>query len=164
MGNLSIRCIERKTQRAGSGFPPPALIGCDELQLVIPWRVGLHQSPPPLPQLADSMRYSRSARREFFSERQTVSYSAVSAKGSTSAFGSHLSVPISCKPIVFSQLLFLLLPPACSQLRNGHSGKRLTFDTKGEIILSVEWFATLHRELVFVLVPFLGIHSFFILS
>ena len=29
---------------------PPALIGCDEFPLAIPWRVGLHQSPPPLHQ------------------------------------------------------------------------------------------------------------------
>jgi len=29
---------------------PPALIGLDEFQLVIPWRGGLHQSPPPLHQ------------------------------------------------------------------------------------------------------------------
>ena len=27
---------------------PPALIGLDEFQLAIPWRGGLHQSPPPL--------------------------------------------------------------------------------------------------------------------
>jgi len=62
---------------------PPALIGLDELQLVIPCRVGLHQSPPPLHQPADSMRYSRSARRGFFSEQQAVSYSLVSGQGST---------------------------------------------------------------------------------
>jgi hypothetical protein len=29
---------------------PPALIGLDEFQLAIPWRGGLHQSPPPLHQ------------------------------------------------------------------------------------------------------------------
>jgi hypothetical protein len=29
---------------------PPALIGIDEFQLAIPWRVGLHQSPLPLHQ------------------------------------------------------------------------------------------------------------------
>ena len=63
--------------------PPRALIGLDELQLGIPRRVGLHQSPLPLHQPADSMRYSRPARREFFSERQTVSHSTVSAQGST---------------------------------------------------------------------------------
>ena len=39
-------------ERAGSRFAdlPPALIGLDELQLAIPGRVGLHQSPPPLHQ------------------------------------------------------------------------------------------------------------------
>jgi len=45
--------------------PPRALIGLDELQLGIPRRVGLHQSPLPLHQPADSMRYSRPTRREF---------------------------------------------------------------------------------------------------
>jgi len=81
--------FREKDAEGGSTSPPPALIGCDELQLVIPWRVGLHQSPPPLHQPADSMRYSRPACRGFFSERQTVSYSTVSAAGST-ALGIHL--------------------------------------------------------------------------
>ena len=49
---FSIR--QRRTQQnAESRFANllPALIGFDELQLAIPWRVGLHQSPPPLHQL-----------------------------------------------------------------------------------------------------------------
>jgi hypothetical protein len=87
----------------GNTSPPPALIGCDELQLVIPGRVGLHQSPPPLHQLADSMRYSPPARREFFSERQTVSYSLVSAQGSTS----------ETDILIFSPKCGASPPPAC---------------------------------------------------
>jgi hypothetical protein len=35
---------------------PPALIGIDEFQLAIPWRVGLHQSPLPLHQPGASMQ------------------------------------------------------------------------------------------------------------
>jgi predicted RNA-binding Zn ribbon-like protein len=37
-------------QKAGSSLArqPPALIGVDEFQPAIPWRVDLHQSPPPL--------------------------------------------------------------------------------------------------------------------
>ena len=77
---------ERRTQQNAESRCAnllPALIGFDELPLAIPWRVGLHQSPPPLHQPADSMRYSHPARRAFFSERQPVSYSLVSAEGST---------------------------------------------------------------------------------
>jgi len=65
----------------------PALIGFDELQLAIPGRVALQQGPPPLHQPADSVRYSRPARPAFFSERQTVSYSLVSGKGSSPVVG-----------------------------------------------------------------------------
>ena len=83
--------LRQNNAEGGNRSPPPALIGCDELQLVIPGRVGLHQSPPPLHQPADSMRYSRPARREFFSERQPVSYSPVSPQGST-PITSHYAV------------------------------------------------------------------------
>jgi hypothetical protein len=78
---------QRRTQPNAESRPAdplPALIGFDELQLVIPGRVGLHQSPPPLHQPADSMRHSPPVRRAFCSERQTVSHSLVSAEGSTS--------------------------------------------------------------------------------
>src|SRR6516162_8846787 len=50
MGNLSIRWEDWKN--AGTVVvPAPALIGCDEFQLAIPRRVGLHQSPLLLHQL-----------------------------------------------------------------------------------------------------------------
>jgi hypothetical protein len=37
--------------REQTGRPLPALIGADESQPAIPWRVGLHRSPPPLHRL-----------------------------------------------------------------------------------------------------------------
>jgi hypothetical protein len=40
----------RENAGSRSSSLPPALIGLDEFQLAIPWRGGLHQSPPPLHQ------------------------------------------------------------------------------------------------------------------
>ena len=40
----------RENAGSRSSSLPPALIGLDEFHLAIPWRGGLHQSPPPLHQ------------------------------------------------------------------------------------------------------------------
>jgi len=46
-----IDAIERRNEEMGSrNNPAPHLIPSMSLQLNIPWRVGLHQSPPPLRQ------------------------------------------------------------------------------------------------------------------
>src|SRR5262249_53297144 len=42
--------VGREKRRGQEFMSAPALIGCDEFQLAIPWRIGLHQSPPPLHQ------------------------------------------------------------------------------------------------------------------
>jgi hypothetical protein len=46
MGNLSVRWVKKCREQASALLP--ALIGIDEFQPAIPWRVGLHQSLPPL--------------------------------------------------------------------------------------------------------------------
>jgi hypothetical protein len=40
--------VERRSREAASVHRSPALIGVDEFQPVIPWRVALQQRPPPL--------------------------------------------------------------------------------------------------------------------
>jgi hypothetical protein len=42
--------VERQSREQRIHCPLLALIGIDEFQLAIPWRVGLHQSPPSLHQ------------------------------------------------------------------------------------------------------------------
>jgi hypothetical protein len=51
----------------GSGFerPLPVLIGSDKSQPVIPWRVGLHQSPSPLHRMVSVwLMHTRSAQQQ----------------------------------------------------------------------------------------------------
>jgi hypothetical protein len=51
------RSIDRMEKQLGSRLPPaPQPIRSMSLQLAIPWRVGLHQSPPPLHQPGLSLK------------------------------------------------------------------------------------------------------------
>ena len=50
----------------------PGLIGAMSFRLVIPWWVALPQSPPPLHQLARSLRQNPFAVQSKSSERQSV--------------------------------------------------------------------------------------------
>jgi len=58
----------------GAGLAAGApLIVWMSFRLVIPWRGGLHQCPPPLRQPLPSMKRNRATRRLIFSERWGVS-------------------------------------------------------------------------------------------
>ena len=71
---MSSRESVRRNQIRGSpARTAPTLIGTMSFQLVIPWRVALPQSPPPLRQLGTIVQQKQRAVQSKSSERQVVS-------------------------------------------------------------------------------------------
>jgi len=83
---------------AGTGVASaPALIGCDEFQLVIPWRDALQQGPPPLhqPGVACSKLGSPV---EPFAANGKLSLNCLSHPRGQAHFGSRGVVHVSANP------------------------------------------------------------------